>query len=133
MKQKNFNFISYLKTAAKTEEDVKFAYVKKFNIPFSTKHKNDCRTDNTLFEFKYNKNLSNEKKFAEVLAQSFYYIYRAKYGPVEDIIPSYIILADIDEVIIIPINKVNVFYSDPSFDWDRVRINSGLKSMNMDF
>ena len=45
---KKFNFIQYMSEVAETEDDVRHAYVKEFDLPFSTKNKNDCRTDGIL-------------------------------------------------------------------------------------
>lgn len=114
-----FNFIDYLKNKAFTEEDVKYAYVKEFDIPFSTRYKNDCRADNILFEFKKDRNFKSKKDFAKTLAQALYYVYRTKYGVVEDTIPSYIVLADINEASIIETEDMKEIYSDTSFDWER--------------
>ena len=64
---KKFNFIQYMSEVAETEDDVRHAYVKEFDLPFSTKNKNDCRTDGILFEFKYDKPMRKADHLAGVV------------------------------------------------------------------
>jgi len=72
-------FFSSLKSAA-TEEEVKFAYAKYFNLDYDTKLRHDLYTQHVFFEFKSNKNFHNLKVRASVLAQTLYYIRRFRYN-----------------------------------------------------
>ena len=57
---------------AATEEAVKAAYAKFFNIKYDTSDHHDLYTKQVLFEFKAEKNLSNLKALATILAQALY-------------------------------------------------------------
>lgn len=115
---KKFDFIGYLNTAD-TEEDVKYAYVKHFDIKFSSKNKNDCRCPGVLFEFKFDKKLCKGQELAKGIAQSFYYIHRALYGQVLDTVPKYIVVADKNEATIFQADEWKDLYSSIAFDWRR--------------
>ena len=122
-----FNFIDYLQNKASTEEDVKFAYVKEFDIPFSTKDRNDCVTENTLFEFKYQKNFENHTAIAKILAQSFYYIHRSKYGDTDASVPIFLVVADRNEAMIFPVDDLKDSYLNSDYDWTRAPSNPDPK------
>lgn len=95
-----FKFLDYLRNKASTEEEVKYAYVKHFGLEFSTKKRADCLTGGCLFEFKYSVNFGNVKALAKVLAQTLYYVQRAKYRDGAISVPSWIVLADKASVVI---------------------------------
>lgn len=118
-KETKGNFIRELQKA-KTEEEVKFAYVKEFKIKFSAAYKQDLYTPQVLFEFKYDKNFENIKTRAEILAQSLYYIHRLKYGATDQAIPSIICIADKNEVCFTETEVWKDFYTDieEKYDWD---------------
>jgi hypothetical protein len=118
-KETKGSFIKELQKA-KTEEEVKFAYVKEFKIKFSAAYKQDLYTPQVLFEFKYDKNFENIKTRAEILAQSLYYIHRLKYGATDQAIPSIICIADKNEVCFTETEVWKEFYTDveEKYDWD---------------
>jgi hypothetical protein len=105
---------------AKTEEEVKFAYVKEFAIKFSAAYKQDLYTPQILFEFKFDKNFENTKVRAEVLAQALYYIHRLKYGATEQAIPTTICIANKNEAAFTETEVWKDFYTDieNNYDWD---------------
>ena len=107
-----------MKTRATTEEDVKYAYTKKFNLDFSTRNRNDLITDNVLFEFKYNKKLTNEVTRSIVIAQSLIYIHRIKYDNQNDKMPAYFVIADKNEAIIYKTIDFRPIYDNDKFNWD---------------
>ena len=63
-----------------TEEDVKHAYARYFDLDYDTAQHNDLYTKQVFFEFKFNKNFHNLKVRATTLGQTLYYIRRLKYG-----------------------------------------------------
>lgn len=113
-----FNFNSYLAQATE-EEEVKYAYVKQFNLPFCTKNRNDNRALGILFEFKADKPLTKAGNRAKVIAQSLYYIYRAFTGQVLDTIPKYIVIADKNGAGVLFSNDLKELYSSADYDWRR--------------
>jgi len=115
---KKFDFIEYMKTRAVTEEDVKYAYTKKFDLDFSTRNKNDLITDNVLFEFKYDKKLTNEVTRSIVIAQSLIYIHRIKYDNQSDKIPAHFVIADKNEAVIYKTVDFRPIYDSDEFNWD---------------
>ena len=104
----------------KTEEEVKFAYVKEINIQFSATQKHDLYTPQVFFEFKYDKNFDNVKTRSEILAQSLYYVHRLKYGKSDLAIPPIICLADKKEAAFTETELWKDFYTDSEdkYDWD---------------
>jgi hypothetical protein len=112
------NFKNDLESAG-TEEDVKAAYAKHFNVKYNTAHGHDLYTPQVFFEFKANKNFQNLKVFATILAQSLYYIRRLKYIAVDQPIPFFICLADRNEAAITETKKWSSYYSNDSYDWER--------------
>ena len=67
-------------SAAQTEEELKFHFVKFFDLPIHTKNRVDLYTEQILFEFKLNSNLKNIQTRAEVIAQALYYVHRLNFG-----------------------------------------------------
>lgn len=66
-------------SAAQTEEELKFAVAKYFDLRVSTKNRIDLYTEQILFEFKFDVNLKNVQTLAKVVAQALYYIRRLKF------------------------------------------------------
>lgn len=107
--------------SARTEEEVKFAYAKYFNLTYDTSHRHDLYTKQVFFEFKCNKNLHNLKTRATVLAQTLYYIHRLKFGGgAEQPVPYQLLMADQNEAIITETILWREFYTDEigKYDWD---------------
>ncbi|MEO6051906.1 MAG: hypothetical protein ABIP78_11320 [Pyrinomonadaceae bacterium] len=104
-----------------TEEDVKNAYARYFDIDYDTANKHDLYTKQVFFEFKFNKNFHNLKVRATTLAQTLYYIHRLKFGgDAEQPVPYQLCMADQNEAIITETWLWKEFYSDESgkYDWD---------------
>lgn len=110
-------FIGNLKKS-KTEEDVKNVFAKHFNIDYDTSDNIDLYTPQVLFEFKYDKNLSNLRHLAAVLAQNLYYVRRLKYGITEKSIPPILCLAARDYAVITLTSDWKSFYTSDAYDWD---------------
>lgn len=105
----------------KTEEDIKNAYVKFFDIPFDSSDKHDLYTKRVLFEFKYDKNFANLKIRSQIIAQILYYVRRLKFGGfIEKPIPPILCLADQNEAILLETAAWKNFYddNDGKYDWD---------------
>ncbi len=121
MAKKSINkFLETIKIS-RTEEDVKNAYAKFFDITYDTSDRHDLYTPNVLFEFKYDKNFKNLKSRSQIIAQTLYYIRRIKFSAMIDKpIPSFICLADINEAIITETAQWKEFYNDENakYDWD---------------
>jgi hypothetical protein len=106
-------------TQATTEEVVKATYASYFRIKYDTSHHHDLYTPQVFFEFKADKNLTNLKALATVLAQSLYYIRRLKYLEVEKPVPFFICLADKNEAALTETRKWSSYFSNDSYDWER--------------
>ena len=107
--------------AARTEEEVKFAYAKYFDLDYDTSHRHDLYHKQVFFEFKSNKNFHNLKTRATTLAQTLYYIHRLKFGgDAEQPVPAYLCMADQNEAIIVETLLWKDFYTDADekYDWD---------------
>jgi hypothetical protein len=124
-----FNFLKYLSTATE-EEDVKYAYVKEYDLPFSTKDKNDLRSDGILFEFKYDKPMTKGDHLARTIAQAFYYVHRSLFGQVLATVPKYIVIADKNETAIFLSEGWKDVYSRIDFDWRRAPSSPDQKLVN---
>ena len=127
-KLKTFSDFTKEMIGTDTEEDVKAVYLSYFGIKLSSKHKQDARTENVLFEFKEDKNMAKDLKdagsfskasLAAILAQSLYYVHRTKWGQVLDTIPKYIVLADRNEAAIVLASDWTDLYTPVSYDWRR--------------
>ena len=121
MSQNNNNkFLKALKKG-KTEEDIKAAYAKYFEIAYDTADRHDLYTSHLLFEFKYDKNFKSLKAIAQVMAQTLYYVRRLKFGNDTDKgIPAILCLADNNEAILTETIQWKHFYDDVAekYDWD---------------
>lgn len=105
---------------AKTEEDVKSVFAKYFDISYDTSEYIDLYTPQVLFEFKFDKNLSNIKQLAIVIAQNLYYVRRLKYGITAKPIPPALCLASRDYAVLSNTVDWKTFYADENnrYDWD---------------
>ena len=87
--------------SAHTEEEVKFAYAKYFDLDYDTSHRHDLYTKQVFFEFKSNKNFHNLKARSSIIAQTLYYIRRLKFGgEAEQPVPYQLCMADQNEAMI---------------------------------
>lgn len=105
----------------KTEEDIKHAYAKFFDIQYDTSDRHDLYTPRVLFEFKFNKNFTSLKTRSQIIAQTLYYIRRLKFdGYINKPIPPMLCLADQNEAILLETIIWRDFYNDASekYDWD---------------
>ena len=104
----------------KTEEDIKNAYAKHFDIQYDTSERIDLYTPQVLFEFKYEKNLENLKVRSEILAQILYYVRRLKFGHTDKQIPPVLCLANHDGAILTETILWSEYYTDQNrkYDWD---------------
>ena len=110
-------FTKDLNTAG-TEEDVKNAYARHYDIRYNTSDRHDLYTPQILFEFKYDKNLENIRVRASVIAQLLYYVRRLKFGHTDKAIPFFLCLADKNEAAITETSIWKPFYCDDRFDWN---------------
>ena len=104
-----------------TEEDVKHAYAKYFDIDYDTANRHDLYTKQVFFEFKFNKNFHNLKTRATILAQTLYYIHRLKFGgDAEQPVQFGLCMADQNEAIVTETELWKDFYTDETgkYDWD---------------
>jgi len=112
------NFYSNIKSG-KTEEDIKHAYAKYFDLKYDTSDYIDLYTPRVLFEFKYDKNLKNLHIRSQTLAQTMYYVRRLKYGQhIDKPISPIICLADHNEAILTETSIWKEFYDNGKYDWD---------------
>ena len=113
------DFLSTLARAT-TEEEVKFAYARHFDLVFKTSDHIDLYTPQILFEFKKDKNFKSPPALAHILAQSLYYIHELKHGwrVTDKPIPPFICLADKNEATICETTLWQPFYDNPAYDWD---------------
>jgi hypothetical protein len=105
----------------KTEEDIKNAYAKYFDIMYDTADRHDLYTPRVLFEFKYDKNFTNLKARSQIIAQTLYYVRRLKFdGFINKPIPPIICIADQNESILTETALWKTFYDDAQekYDWD---------------
>lgn len=104
--------------SAETEEAVKAAYARLFDIPYNTKKHRDLITDTVLFEFKFNKSFGRVKGRAAALAQALYYIRRIKYSDDTQRLPIYICIANEKSAAFFEVAAWTGFYSSDMYDWN---------------
>lgn len=105
-------------STAQTEEELKFAFVKFFNLPFSAKNRKDLYTEQILFEFKLNDNLKNLQTRSKVIAQALYYVRRMKLGEDDSPISENVCVVAKNSAAIFKTEIFADFYSNNTFDWD---------------
>ena len=111
------NFHRELRRAS-VEEDVKAAYRKFFSLPQDSSKHQDLYTPQILFEFKFDRNLTNNHVKAEVFAQILYYVHRLKFEANTKPIPPFLCLADVNEMILTETIHWERFYNSIEYDWD---------------
>lgn len=102
---------------AATENQVRDAYARFFEIEFKDNDRNDLSTDTTLFEFKLDRNLSDKKPLAATIAQALYYVHRAKYGITDSPLWNYTVVADKNEAAILSTKDWSTLYTSVAYDW----------------
>lgn len=115
---------------SRTEEDVKNAYARHFDIRYDTADRHDLYTHQVLFEFKFDKNFENLKVRAAILAQLLYYARRLKFGQTDKAISHYLCLADKNEAVITETSLWKSFYTSDAYDWDLSPSTPDIKLVN---
>ncbi|MBE6850995.1 MAG: hypothetical protein E7504_04550 [Ruminococcus sp.] len=105
----------------KDEEEVKSEFAKFFKIKLVThKYKIDLYTNNTLFEFKHDRNFKSRTERAKVIAQTLYYVRKLKFGASTDPVPETICIVDKNEGFFVRTRDFHLFYNaSAKYDWDR--------------
>ena len=104
---------------ANTEEELKFLFVKFFDLPIATKKRIDLYTEQILFEFKLDDNLKNLQTRAKVIAQALYYIRRLKLGDDDRTASEYICVVSKNFAAYFETELFAEFYNDKKiYDWD---------------
>ncbi len=105
----------------KDEEEVKSEFAKFFKIKLVThKYKIDLYTNNTLFEFKHDRNFNSKTERAKVIAQTLYYVRKLKFGASTDPVPETICIVDKNEGFFVRTRDFHQFYNaSAKYDWDR--------------
>ena len=104
----------------KTEEEVKSAWAKCFELEYDTSDDIDLYTRQVLFEFKFDKQLTQAPQLATVIAQVMYYLRRLKFGYSKKGIPPTFCIADRNECVFCKVIDWRDLYLDEAeaFDWD---------------
>jgi hypothetical protein len=105
---------------AQTEEDVKAAWAKTLGIDYNTSDDHDLYTPQVLFEFKFDRQLTQADSRAPVVAQVMYYLRRLKFGESKKAIPPSFCVADKTACAIGEVADWIALYTDTAerFDWD---------------
>lgn len=103
------------------EEEVKSEFAKFFKMKLVThKYKIDLYTNNTLFEFKHDRNFKSKTERAKVVAQTLYYVRKLKFGSSTDPVPETICIVDKNEGFFVRTKDFHQFYNaSAKYDWDR--------------
>jgi len=117
MAKRLYNMLMY----CNDEEEVKSEFAKFFKIKLIThKYKIDLYTNNTLFEFKHNRNFKSKTERAKVIAQTLYYVRKLKFGTITDPVPEAICVVDKNEGFFVRTTDFHQFYNaSAKYDWDR--------------
>lgn len=104
---------------SRTEEDVKAAWARHLRLDYGTADDHDLYSPQVLFEFKYDRKLSNASQLAPVLAQLMYYLHRLKYHQSSKPIPLEWCAADKNEMVFGQVADWSDVYGDDGsrFDW----------------
>ncbi|MHC1701597.1 MAG: hypothetical protein AB9900_11605 [Humidesulfovibrio sp.] len=104
----------------RTEEEVKAAWAKAFDLSYDTGDDHDLYHRAVLFEFKHDKNLANTTQLATVVAQVLYYLHRLKFGQTDKAIPPHFCIADKNECLVASVPGWKSLYTDEAglYDWD---------------
>lgn len=119
MKGKRLQNLLERLTKARTEEDVKAAWARHLRLDYDTSDDHDLYSPQVLFEFKYDRKLSNASQLAPVVAQLMYYLHRLKYHQSTKPIPLEWCAADKNEMVFGAVHDWSELYSDDGsrFDW----------------
>ncbi len=114
------NSLLKLLNKSKTEEEVKAAWAKCFELEYDTADDIDLYTPQVLFEFKFDKELTQIPQLAAVIAQVMYYLRRLKFGYSKKGIPPAFCIADRNECVMCTVTDWRDLYLDAAeeFDWD---------------
>ncbi len=119
MSQIDLNKFIYAIAKGHTEEDIKNAYAKYFDISYDTSDRHDLYTPRVLFEFKFDKNFANLKARSQIIAQTLYYVHRLKFhGFINKPIPPILCMADQNEAILTETSLWKQFYDDVDEKYD---------------
>lgn len=103
----------------KTEEEVKNAYAKQFNLDYDTEFHYDLYSPEIFFEFKFSRSLHKRNSRAAVIAQVMYYIRGLRLGHADKVIPPIICIADSRQAFFTETLKWKKFYgSESKYDWE---------------
>lgn len=114
------NSLLKLLNKTKTEEEVKAAWAKCFELEYDTADDIDLYTPQVLFEFKFDKELTQVPQLSAVIAQVMYYLRRLKFGYSKKGIPPAFCIADRNECVMCTVADWHDIYLDAAeeFDWD---------------
>lgn len=114
------NSLLKLLNKTKTEEEVKAAWAKCFDLEYDTADDIDLYTPAVLFEFKFDKELTQAPQLAAIIAQVMYYLRRLKYGYSKKGIPPAFCIVDRNECVMCTVADWRDIYLDAAeaFDWD---------------
>ena len=114
-----FKKFSTLLQKTKTEEEVKNAYAKQFNLDYDTEFRYDLYSPEIFFEFKFSRSLQKRNSRAAVIAQVMYYIRGLRLGHADKMIPPVICIADSRQAFFTETLKWKKFYgSEIKYDWE---------------
>lgn len=104
---------------SRTEEDVKAAWARHLRLDYDTSDDHDLYSPQVLFEFKYDRMLSNPSQLAPVVAQLMYYLHRLKYHQSSKPIPLEWCAADRNEMVFGHVADWSGLYGDDGslYDW----------------
>jgi hypothetical protein len=103
----------------KTEEEVKNAYAKQFNLDYDTEFHYDLYSPEIFFEFKFSRSLHKRNSRAAVIAQVMYYTRGLRLGHADKVIPPIICIADSRQAFFTETLKWKKFYgSESKYDWE---------------
>ena len=114
-----FQKFSALLQKTKTEEEVKNAYAKQFNLDYDTEFRYDLYSAEIFYEFKFSRSLQKRNSRAAVIAQVMYYIRELRLGRADKVIPPVICIADSRRAFFTETLKWKKFYgSESKYDWE---------------
>lgn len=102
---------------ATTEEEVKAIVAQFMGLKYDTKDNIDLYTEQSLFEFKADRNLQSPRLLASTLAQALYYVRRLKYEEDPKAIPPYICLISKSHGVLTATYNWHSYVTNHSFNW----------------
>ncbi len=116
---KNFSSFHKALLKAKTEEEVKHAYAKHFDLNYDTEFRHDLYSPEIFFEFKFDRPLEKRAVRAAVLAQVMYYVRRLRLGHADKVVPPVVCVADANQAFFTDTHRWKKFYGNESkYDWE---------------